>query len=626
VARPKKSAHASFSSNPTPRPPVVTTLQSSGGLFVCAEGGGGGPVMANRQDAGPWEHWTIHTHDDGRVSLQAHDGRYLTAELDNTVGCRAVESGEWERFAIETRDVGVAFLSAHGKYLCAEGGGGGPVVADRVPGATVPGEWEFFASAVDFWTPPTPPNTNLNRLHGAITRNGRTIADDTGPRLLMCCHFMEAFSAFVWGKYDVRKQLEIIAEKYAAVRVLDVLGYWDASRPGDPNPWTAWQGREVTPIPFTANSGRDIPATPNYWERKKEFVKLVHDCGLRIMDDRGDMNAWHDADKIAHMQTNGAMYAGLPFGRDVLLGVWAVNEAWQNGGDSNVLLADMIHAFHAGAGWLPAICGLSAPGGDSDPDALAECDPPMSTWEPEMPESFKHWSIDPATVLTVHGNRGDLTHIIEHYFGYGYDETMRKTGKVAYNTEPIGGGEGVSVGQCNDVEMLCGLTAAALIGGQPWTFMSGNGVFWNGPIEIMPGFSEVARLPTFLPQDIASFPIVCHAGTRFTGTRILGAVDPTRAEHAIASDGRFAIVVHTYEQAGNPLPCERACDDFTVIDMVSGTVERTGPMAVGATYHHPGKARLVVGRLAGAVSASTFKADKRRRRAGRAQSERGWII
>ena len=164
-------------------------------------------------------------------------------------------------------------------------------------------------------------------------------------------------------------------------------------------------------------------------------------------------------------------------------------------------------------GWLPAVRGLSAPGGNSDPDALAACDPPMSTWEPEMPDSFVYWSEDPATVITVHGNRGDHTHIVEHYFCYGYDEQMRDSGEGPFNTEPVGGGEGVSVGSVDDPELLCGLTVAALLGGQAWTFMSGHGVFWDGPIDAMPGFEEVARLPQFLPNDIATLPTVVHSGT-----------------------------------------------------------------------------------------------------------------
>jgi Fascin domain len=620
--------------------PVLTTLQTVGGYFVTAEAGGGREVVATRFDAGPWEVWIVRTYEDGRVALQAHDGHYLTAELDGSVRARAIDAGEWERFTYELRDVGVAFLSAHGKYLCAPEGGGGLITCDRpLPDqdpANVPGEWEFFVSSADFWTPPV---TNPNLIIGELTRDYRVIHDELGPRILMGCHFMEGFSAYCHGKsvggLDVPTQLDIIAENYGIVRNLDVLGYWDANRPGDADEWEAWKGREVTPIGFIANSEAYIEPTPDYWDRKREYVTLLHERGLRIFDDRGDMNSWTHQQKLDHMFTNGQFYDALTFGREVLAGVFAINEAWQNGGDDRDLLCDMIRAFEEGAGWLPAIVGLSAPGGSSDPDALAMTDPVMTSWEPEMPDSFVYWSKDPASVITCHGNRGDHTHIVEHYFGYGYDEEIRDTGKPVQNTEPVGGGDGVSVGQVNDPELLCALTAAALLGGQGWTFMSGNGVFWNGPIHTMPGYLEVARLPTFLPPDIASFPVVCHAGTRFQGVRILAAVDPTRAEHAIAEDGRFVIVVHTQEAAGNALPCERACQEFTVINMLTGLVERSGPLAPGASFQHDGVARLVVGRLEPAVAAATMSTwntaiTSGRRRGGRLRrlrrllGTRGW--
>jgi hypothetical protein len=608
------------------RDPVVTILQTSNGYLLCAEGGGGREVMADRLEPGPWEAWTVSYNDDGTVSLQAQDGHFVTAEIDGTVAARATSSGEWERFEIEVRDDAiVCFKTHHGTYLQAPEGGGPKIrlvqVDDDPPR---PGEWEFFYSSEKFWAPAVPPNPN--RLAGVLTRDLRVIGDDTGPRIIMAAHFMEAFSAYCWGKtiggLDVRTQLEILAERYSAVRVLDVLGFWDANRPGDVDEWEAWKGREVTPIEFVANSERVIPATPHYWDRKREFVTLLHELGLKILDDRGDMNSFTHDEKIEHMRQNGAFYASLPFGKEVLAGVWSINEAWQNGGDDRSLLVEMLEAFREGAGWLPAVCGLSAPGGDSDPDALADTDPPMTSWEPEMPESFLYWSEDPATVLTVHGNRGDHTHIVEHYFCYGYDEVMRDSGKVAFNTEPVGGGDGVSVGQVNDPELLCALTAAALLGGQPWVFMSGNGVFWNGAIHEMPGFLEVARLPEFLPQDIASFPVVCHAGTRFAGVRILAAVDPTRCEHAIHPDGRFVLVVHTQETAGNALPCERACQEFRVINMLTGQVERDGPLAAGASFQHGGVARLVVGRLEPTAAAATMSAwepivQEHRRRGGR---------
>ena len=590
--------------------PVTTTLRASSGHYLCAEGGGGSIAIADRDEAGPWEQWTVETWDDGRVSLKAAStGLYLCAEPDGTVIVNRTESGEYERFAYEVRDVGVAFLSYHGTYLQAPEGGGTPDAVRCVgDDPNLPGVWEFFLSSVDFWTPPQPTNSNL--LHGVMTRDGRVLGDDSGPRIIMAAHFMEGFSAFCHGKsigaLDVRTQLEIIAEKYAAVRNLDVLGYWDENRPGDSDVWVAWGGREVTPISFVANSGKTIPATPDYWEKKRQYITMLHELGLKVLDDRGDMNAFTHDEKIEHMRKNGEFYNSLPFGKEVLLGVWSINEAWQNGGDDRSLLIEMLEAFEAGAGWLPAICGLSSPGGSSDPDALADTDPLMTSWEPEMPDSFIYWSEDPATVLTCHGNRGDHAHIVEHYFCYGYDEEMRDSGKAVENTEPVGGGDGVSVGTVDDPELLCGLTAAALLGGQAWTYMSGSGVFWDEPVETMPGFNEIARLPQFLPNDIATFPVVCHAGTRFQGVRILAAVDPTRCEHAIHPDGRFVLVVHTETQGGNALPCERSCAEFTVINMVTGETERTGPLNAGETYQHPGVARLIVGQLQPQVATATM--------------------
>jgi hypothetical protein len=565
-----------------------------GDYYLCAEAGGGRELTCDRETEGPWELFHVEQYDDGTVSLQADDGHYVCAELDGTVVANRDTVGPWERWTFTPHgDTGVTLRSAHGKYLCAEGGGGPIVVANRpLPDqdpATVPGEWEVFTPSEDWWLPDILPNTN--RLTGDLWRDQRVIGDATGPRILMFCHFMEAFSAWCHGREaEVEAQCAVIAERYAGVRVLDVLGYWDS----------AWKGREVSPIPFQNHSGQQVEATPDYWERKRAFVTMLHDLGLKIFDDRGDMNSWDDQQKRDHMGANGEFYDSLPFGREVLAGVWAINEAWQNGGDNCELLQDMIDAFAEGAGWRPALCGLSSPGGSSDPEALADCTPPMTSWEPEMPDSFKHWSQAPATVITCHGNRGDPTHIIEHYFGYGYDEEIRNTGLPVINTEPVGGGDGVSVGQVNDPELLCGLTAAALLGGQAWTFMSGHGVFWNGPIESMCGFAEVARLPEYLPQDIATFQTVCHSGERFKGTRILAVVDPTRADQAIHEDGRFVMVVHTQEQVGHALSCERACDEFTVINMLTGETERTGPLAVGQTYQHPGVARLVVGQLAAA--------------------------
>src|SRR4029453_9617836 len=380
--------------------------------------GGGSYAIADRPGVGPWETWTVHFYDDGTISLQAHNGMYLTAQDDGTVAVKAVESGEWERFEYEVRDdTTVAFKNPYfGSYLQAPlGGGANQKITQASDDPNLPGEWEFFESSEKFWTAGTADNPNL--LHGVMTREDRVRGDDSGPRIIMACHFMEGFSAYCHNKtigaLDVRTQLEIIAEKYGAVRNLDVLGYWDANRPGDADEWEAWKGREVTPIGFIANSERYIEPTPDYWGKKREYVTLLHELGLKILDDRGDMNSWTREQKLNHMFQNGQFYNSLPFGKEVLLGGWSINEAWQNGGDDKYLLKDMLTSFKEGAGWLPAICGLSAPGGTSDPEALAKTDPLMTSWESEMPDSFIYWSDDPATVLTVHGNRGALEHIVE---------------------------------------------------------------------------------------------------------------------------------------------------------------------------------------------------------------------
>src|SRR4029453_19414014 len=96
--------------SPSVRDPLPTTLETCNGFYLTAESGGGREVAVNRTEAGPGETCTVHTYDDGRVSLQAHDGRYLTAALDDSVIVQATESGEWERFTIEVRGVGGGFF------------------------------------------------------------------------------------------------------------------------------------------------------------------------------------------------------------------------------------------------------------------------------------------------------------------------------------------------------------------------------------------------------------------------------------------------------------------------------------------------------------------------------------
>jgi len=438
--------------------------------------------------------------------------------------------------------------------------------------------------------PIEPVEPNRNRLEGVITQNGWQSFDANGSRIFLFCHTMSFFSDWCRPEKQprIRNSMRIIATKYAGTRPCDVLGYWDSNRPSDAKQWSAWKDKEVTPYSFVAHSGRTIPATPNYWDRYREFVLLHHELGLKIIVDRGDVNAWTRQQKIEHMENLGRFYGSLGnVGKEVIGALMALNEPWQNGAGNPIdieLLKAMIRAFERGAGWLPSVVGLGDPGGEG--------------MESEMPESLIRMAPSPATAIVVHGGRGDHAHLIEHYRGYGYDAEIRQHNKKVWSREPIGGAEGVSVGRVDDPELLCGVHLGSLTTGQADVFMSGPGVFGEGLVEDAPGFNEVARLTEWLPQDVADFTEVIHAGERFRGKRIMAAVDPTRFDQSKHPDGRFVAVLHTVEAAGRPLPCERACSEFKVINPVTGVVERDGPIAVGQTYRHEGKVRLVVGQLA----------------------------
>ena len=122
-------------------------LQASNKRYVCAEGGGGGRMVADRLQALGWETFTIIkaagviNHLD-KIHLQTLNGQYVCAEGG---GGREVVANRdqalgWETFTIikadgttgAIKDLNYIHLQAlNGQYVCAEGGGGREVVANR---------------------------------------------------------------------------------------------------------------------------------------------------------------------------------------------------------------------------------------------------------------------------------------------------------------------------------------------------------------------------------------------------------------------------------------------------------------------------------------------------------------
>ncbi len=130
---------------------------SSAGRYVTAEGGGGSSVTCNRTAKGTWETFEIVDKNGGsltsgdEINIRASNGMYVVAEGGGggAVNANRQVPSVWETFTILKRGGAdgvivsgdsIALRSIGGRFVTAEGGGGGAVVCDR----TAAHEWETF--------------------------------------------------------------------------------------------------------------------------------------------------------------------------------------------------------------------------------------------------------------------------------------------------------------------------------------------------------------------------------------------------------------------------------------------------------------------------------------------------
>jgi hypothetical protein len=232
------------------------------------------------------------------------------------------------------------------------------------------------------------------------------------------------------------------------------------------------------------------------------------------------MNSWNRAMIEGHLREVAKVQRNV--GLDLIALNEVCNESWQNGIPDP---ADLKYY----ATLLPndTIKGTSAANDD---------------YGGETPEAFDKYALD---VQIVHGYRGGESHNkIGHIMAVGY-ETIPNKKVPAWQSEPAGPGPGVTVGQENNVEALCLMAAMALSTHQAWNYMSSNGVFWNGSISTMPGFAEVPRFCSVIPQDIQNGWDIFHGGERWRDKRILAAnADGTlRCDHMIKGQ-EFQVIVY----------------------------------------------------------------------------------
>jgi hypothetical protein len=478
---------------------TTTQLETDHGRFLCAEDGGGtagdvitepdgsqrpaGLATGTREIAYAWETFTVERDGELLYLVSVH-GQYGCAENEGQDGIFVFNrpaGGAWEALRpVEMADGRVAFEveCRRGYYLCAEPDGRIVIRQpewEGEPAPDKPGGWESFTASADlFPESPIPPGGGADGIPvaGPVRILGEVFSDDLGAFIPIGCHFGEAFSAWCRGKQaEVRQQVRTIrAAGYDHIRVWLNLGYYDS----------AWHGREVAFTRFRNKSGAWVEATPQYYEQLLAFVQMLLDEELRGLFSRGDCNSIAESEIQHHLREVRRVLSHHP---EVIFGIELANEKWQNFppaiAEDEPKARQMMDTAFGGTGWqLQNSC---PPGSGEEASAFAHM---VQNWFPSA---------------NVHGTRefGDMEKVLRRFFNYGYERYPSPYSGKKYaleSTEPGGPGQGVSVGNTSDLWKIMAMHAATLIGRTGTVYMSGFGVFWDGPIESQVGFWDVPKL------------------------------------------------------------------------------------------------------------------------------------
>ena len=115
-------------------------VKSWSGHYLCCDLGRDRLVTADREVPRPWETFSLERHPEGDFALKTFDGRWVAVEADGRLRGDRSSAQEWERFEVVDQGLRHVALRTRFGYVCAEGGGGGALIANR-PEAR---EWEYF--------------------------------------------------------------------------------------------------------------------------------------------------------------------------------------------------------------------------------------------------------------------------------------------------------------------------------------------------------------------------------------------------------------------------------------------------------------------------------------------------
>jgi hypothetical protein len=371
--------------------------------------------------------------------------------------------------------------------------------------------------------PVDPPPVTPSRLVGPLRLDGeRTFRDDIGSVLPVLCHAGDLLSRWTRDPAGARALMaDIAAAGYDGVRTWTVLH-------GD-----YWRGREVGPM-----------HQADYWSQVLSFAAALRTSGLRWLVSQGDLMR-----AVPRQVDRREFMAALARSLDdeLVLGVDAGNEAWQNGEADPARLREVVEAFRAVR--------------------------PCAVWSLTSPAGEERDELDPyaGSVYDVHGYRGGRSwDKIRHIFSLAYEVQPQR--RLGLQSEPFGFGGRVSVTDhkhelTSDVMTLA--CAVSLMCRQAWVWFSGPGVMSDEAerMQDMPGFRASPAVRDWLPRDLMTFTSLVHGGASQRGRRVFAVpgVDETRADHAFADDGRF--VAALYGPRWREVTQERAADITQTLDL-----------------------------------------------------------
>lgn len=353
--------------------------------------------------------------------------------------------------------------------------------------------------------PPEPPTPSQSPLVGVAKGTyERGFEDATGPKLVAVCHAGDLLSRFVRDQGTVARHLDdIAAAGYVGVRTWTVLygDYW-RQRTGELSP--AHQA--------------------DYWDHLRTFAVALRARGLRWLVSQGDLMRWEPSsggrrDYLRRLAEQLVACGGL----DVVLGVDAGNETWQNGEDDPARLEDALRAF------------------------LAVIPAPIRTLTSPYAEEEANRYLTSTTLRDIHSSRDAWPTPARRVFNIGYEADPH-----VYTVQSEGPGPGPHVSVMAEPavflepETMGVLAACHAIGKALYVYMSSPGVISDEPFGTYPAFGLVPRLFALLPSQVQTWAVF-HGGANraLSPWRILEAPDPStdvRCDHAGNGDEAVCVI------------------------------------------------------------------------------------